>query len=455
MLLGDTLELRHGPLREALAAARPVLEAVGAALGDAEVVLVAGNHDHRLLAPWLEARGRRPPPPLGLEEHAGPGRRPPAARDRGWLAPRAPSRRLPGLWLAATSTRRTATTSTATRPSRARAPRRGRARPRPRRPPRRHLAPRRLRASSSPRSTRCSTPSPRARPTDAAPAHVERLDARVAGAHRRRPPPLRRTLLAGAFPLGVGALNRLGLGPVQADLSGAELRRAGVRAMGQVVAAPAHRRPPRDLRPHPPRRPASGDDAADWALPAAGLVNSGCWVHEASLDARRRRRSPYWPGRRRGDRRRRPAAPVRLLATCRPRRSDRAARRRRQPRREADGEALDAVADLEVEHALGAHRVGDDLVGARVLDRDRRPFTRDLAVAVEDGPHAAGDVRAAHAPGHVRGRHDDPRLRVVLGPHRGERVALDPEQLLDRALGLLVAALAEVESCSREAWLKR
>ncbi|HEX2105649.1 MAG TPA: hypothetical protein VHF51_18495, partial [Solirubrobacteraceae bacterium] len=28
VLLGDTLELRHGPVREALAAARPVLEAV-------------------------------------------------------------------------------------------------------------------------------------------------------------------------------------------------------------------------------------------------------------------------------------------------------------------------------------------------------------------------------------------------------------------------------------------
>src|ERR671920_30976 len=56
VLLGDTLELRHGPVREALAAARPVLEAMGRAFGG-EVVLVPGNHDHGLLSEWLEGRG--------------------------------------------------------------------------------------------------------------------------------------------------------------------------------------------------------------------------------------------------------------------------------------------------------------------------------------------------------------------------------------------------------------
>src|SRR4051794_41456110 len=59
VLLGDTLELRHGPLREALAAARPVLEAIGAAMARGEGVLVAGNHDHPPPTPWL--RGRRRP----------------------------------------------------------------------------------------------------------------------------------------------------------------------------------------------------------------------------------------------------------------------------------------------------------------------------------------------------------------------------------------------------------
>ena len=58
VLLGDIVELRHGPVREALEAARGVLEAVGGALpAGAEVVIVPGNHDHHLLSGWFERRG--------------------------------------------------------------------------------------------------------------------------------------------------------------------------------------------------------------------------------------------------------------------------------------------------------------------------------------------------------------------------------------------------------------
>src|SRR4051794_41561947 len=59
VLLGDTLELRHGPVREALAAARPVLEAIGAAMAGGGGVLVAGNHRHPPPAPWLHGRRHR------------------------------------------------------------------------------------------------------------------------------------------------------------------------------------------------------------------------------------------------------------------------------------------------------------------------------------------------------------------------------------------------------------
>ena len=62
MLLGDVVELRHGPMRDALAHAAPVLRGLGSAVG--EVVVVPGNHDHALLRGWLE---RRDPAPLGLE----------------------------------------------------------------------------------------------------------------------------------------------------------------------------------------------------------------------------------------------------------------------------------------------------------------------------------------------------------------------------------------------------
>src|SRR4051812_3539457 len=102
VLLGDTVELRHGPVREALAAARPVLREIGQALGG-ELVLVPGNHDHRLLSEWLEGRGTgggaAPPPPPGAggaARAAAPARAPPAAGGAGPRPGPAPRARRPG-----------------------------------------------------------------------------------------------------------------------------------------------------------------------------------------------------------------------------------------------------------------------------------------------------------------------------------------------------------------------
>jgi hypothetical protein len=54
VLLGDAIELRERPVGAALAQARPVLEDLGSAVGDIEVVLVPGNHDARLAEPLLD-----------------------------------------------------------------------------------------------------------------------------------------------------------------------------------------------------------------------------------------------------------------------------------------------------------------------------------------------------------------------------------------------------------------
>ncbi|MGH2912582.1 MAG: metallophosphoesterase, partial [Solirubrobacteraceae bacterium] len=68
VLLGDVLELRHGPRRDALAAARPFFEELGRSFADRDVVVVAGNHDHALTESWLRSRDESPDPkPLGLE----------------------------------------------------------------------------------------------------------------------------------------------------------------------------------------------------------------------------------------------------------------------------------------------------------------------------------------------------------------------------------------------------
>src|SRR5215831_10837025 len=101
VLLGDVLELRQSPMREAMAAAEPVMRAFGAALGpQGEVVIVPGNHDHRLLAPWFEDRGRdAPPAPLQLEERPGPSVSPALTKLAQWLKPATTDVAYPGLWL--------------------------------------------------------------------------------------------------------------------------------------------------------------------------------------------------------------------------------------------------------------------------------------------------------------------------------------------------------------------
>ena len=104
VLLGDILELRHGPLREALAAAAGPLAEMGAALGpDAEVVLLAGNHDHYLVHPWSQRRANTdppaPPPPLGSETAVDWIAGDPLHALAGMLAPARVRSAYPGVWL--------------------------------------------------------------------------------------------------------------------------------------------------------------------------------------------------------------------------------------------------------------------------------------------------------------------------------------------------------------------
>lgn len=48
VLLGDTLSLRGRPVGDALSEAQPFFDALGEALGDRALVIVPGNHDHKL-----------------------------------------------------------------------------------------------------------------------------------------------------------------------------------------------------------------------------------------------------------------------------------------------------------------------------------------------------------------------------------------------------------------------
>lgn len=73
VLLGDAIELRDLPAARAMHLARPFFEQVGRAFAGREVVLVPGNHDHRLAEPLLErvaadGEGRLGPQQLGKAE---------------------------------------------------------------------------------------------------------------------------------------------------------------------------------------------------------------------------------------------------------------------------------------------------------------------------------------------------------------------------------------------------
>jgi hypothetical protein len=297
VLLGDVVELRERPAAEALAGARPVLEALGAALGpDRGVLLVAGNHDHRLVAPWL-GRRRAQRRSLGLEQRFAPDDASPAiAQIAGWLAPARVEVAYPGAWLAdgVYATHGHYLDRHVTTPA---------------------LEPFALRASERLQSRR-RPPAPGVDGYEAVAAPVYRLVDELA--QGRRPGSAtggspshrayrlltedddswsRRLVASVAFPAAVALVNSVGLGPISADISGPELRRSALRAMGEVVRRleipAAH-----VVFGHTHRGgPLPDDDLEEWTAPGgARLHNAGSWIHEAYLVGDPPHESPYWGG---------------------------------------------------------------------------------------------------------------------------------------------------------------
>jgi hypothetical protein len=105
-----------------------------------------------------------------------------------------------------------------------------------------------------------------------------------------------RRAVATAFPAVVAALNRAGLGPLRPDVSAFELRRAALRAFGEVLSrleVPAAY----VIFGHTHRAgPLPGDDGNEWRPARHRLVNVGSWVYEPGYLGERPRESPYRPG---------------------------------------------------------------------------------------------------------------------------------------------------------------
>lgn len=97
VLLGDALELRELPLARVLDTVGPFFEELGEAMAGKPVVLVPGNHDHRLAEPLLEqaALAREP---LGLERIEEP-RGEAAIQIASWLGEAELHIAYPGIWL--------------------------------------------------------------------------------------------------------------------------------------------------------------------------------------------------------------------------------------------------------------------------------------------------------------------------------------------------------------------
>ena len=99
-----------------------------------------------------------------------------------------------------------------------------------------------------------------------------------------------------AIPSGVWALNRARLGPFSADISAAELHRAGLRAMATVVHAldihAAH-----VIFGHTHRAGPLPGETEGWSTPGGTrLWNTGSWLHEPVFIRDEGPSNPYWPG---------------------------------------------------------------------------------------------------------------------------------------------------------------
>ena len=99
-----------------------------------------------------------------------------------------------------------------------------------------------------------------------------------------------------ALPLAVGALNLMGLGPFRPEISDTELRRAGLRALGEVVRSLGVQAE-HVIFGHTHRPGPLAGEGEEWRVPGGPrLTNSGSWLHEPVFVDSEGSSSPYWPG---------------------------------------------------------------------------------------------------------------------------------------------------------------
>lgn len=292
VLLGDVVELRNLPLGTSLARSRPFFEELGEALGEAEVTLVPGNHDHRLAEPLLDELSVAGERPLGLAQQHLPAAGPATLIDE-WLGAARLRIAYPGVWLREDVYAVHGHYMDV------------------------HLALPRAECVAAATMVRLLRPPP----TRATPADYERVLrplygfayglAQVMPIKRRRNGPFERAweVLAGdvrnptmrdraaraGFPVAIRGLNALLRADFEPDVSAAAIFRSGVAAATEmatrlgvddvhVITGHTHRGGPLPAEP-------------EWVLPNGGrLHNTGSWVFSSVFHQPGTPPSPYWPG---------------------------------------------------------------------------------------------------------------------------------------------------------------
>jgi len=295
VLLGDAIELRELPLPAVLDRVRPFFEQLGEAMAGRRVVLVPGNHDHRLAEPLLE-RHALDEQPLQLEQVAEPAGEA-VERLASWLGEAELRIAYPGVWLrddvyamhghymdchwrlprleclaAAGVIRAFGPLPEAARPG----------------DYERVLRPVYAVSFSLAQSgvaRRASRPSERAWRTIAS-------RNRNGGAIRRA---ATQAAVAAGVPAAVWSVNRLLRADFHADISPAAITRGGIAAAAETV-----RRLGLDARyvlTGHTHRGGPADEEAAWDLPGGGrLHNTGSWVFASAFHRPGTPPGPFWPG---------------------------------------------------------------------------------------------------------------------------------------------------------------
>ena len=302
VILGDGVELRDRPKRDMAELAGPVYADLGAALGpDGELVMVAGNHDHGLVAGWIDGRLETERSGfLALEQFLEPAEAGPLAAALATHA--APARvrvAYPGLWLrddvyaihghyadlhtTVPTFERLATGVMARWIVNL---------------PATGATPDDYEAVLAPMYAWMSALTQRSEHAviSAGAGASSRAWVALAG-DGRRSRPLRAAALGAGYTAAVAGLNAAGLGPLDRNLSGPSLRRGYLRGIGEVATrlgigarhvlwGHSHRAGPWPV-----------DDAAEWVTPGGSrILNSGSWVYQRHFLSEAPNDSPYWPG---------------------------------------------------------------------------------------------------------------------------------------------------------------